>query len=180
MNFEELDSKTREYMLSEFKKEEQGGKPYRSKRLSQLGLEKFPELMEKAIKEGNEVTLAKDLNDPSYWISSEISHSSKGNAFSKDIPNNAAIMLALSEFSTWYTRGLSKRLLEEGVEYCEAYRAESAKDPRCECTKWENQKNSVQQAYDGHRKRYHHEKIDRHAFSIPSGPNCHHSIKRTK
>ncbi len=134
--------------------------------------------MEKAIKDGNEVTLAKSLNDPAYWITSEMSHSNKGTVFTKDIPSDAVKMLALSEFSTWYTRGLSKRFLEEGINECEVYRADTAVDPRCECTKWEGEKIDVQLAYDGHRKRYHHEKINRKAFSIPSGPNCHHSIRR--
>ena len=180
MNFEELDDKTRQYMLKEFQDEEKSGNPYRSKRLSALGLEKFPSLMEKGIKNGNEVTLEKDLNDSSYWKSSETSHSGKGTAFSKNIPSDASKMLALSEFSTWYTRGLSKILIDEGVTECEVYRADTAAVPRCECTKWERLKTDVQQAYDGHRKRYHHENIDRKAFSIPSGPNCHHSIRRFK
>ena len=107
MEFKELDEATRKCMLEEFKKEE-ANDPYRSKRLIGLGLEKFPALMEKAIKEGNEVTLEKDLNDPSYWKSAETSHSGKGDAYSKGVPMNAAKTLALSEFSTWYTRGLSK------------------------------------------------------------------------
>jgi len=181
MNFEELDEKTREYMLKEFQAEESSGKPYRSKRLISKGLEVFPKLMDKAIKEGNEVTLAKDLNDPSYWKPSEESHSSKGTSFPRSIdPLVASETLALSEFSTWYTRGLSKKLLDEGVEYCEVYRADMAEEPRCECTKWEGLKIDVQKAYDGHRKRYHHMEIDRKAFSIPSGTNCHHSIRRVK
>jgi len=33
MNFEELDTKTKEYMLKEFQAEENSGKPYRSTRL---------------------------------------------------------------------------------------------------------------------------------------------------
>ena len=53
MNFEELDNKTREYMLKEFQEEEKGGNPYRSKRLASRGLEVFPSIMEKAIKEEN-------------------------------------------------------------------------------------------------------------------------------
>ena len=68
--------------------------------------------------------------------------------------------------------------MDEGIKECEVYRADTAVVPKCECTRWEGQKFDVQEAYDGHRKRYHHKNIDRKAFSIPSGTGCHHAIKR--
>jgi hypothetical protein len=176
MDFKELDDKTRHYMLEEFQKEEKSGNPYRSKRLTALGLEKFPTLMEKTIKSGNELTLEADLNNKSYWKSSEISHS-KGTAFSKDVPSDAAKTLALSEFSTWYTRGLSKKFIDEGQQECEIYRAQSTEDPRCSCSKLEGHRFKVKEVYDGHRAKYH-PVANYSAFSIPSGPNCHHTIRR--
>jgi len=45
MNFEELDEKTRKYMLDEFEAEQAGRKPYWSKDLSTEGLAAFPCLM---------------------------------------------------------------------------------------------------------------------------------------
>ena len=42
-NFEELDDKTRKYMLEEFEKELRSGKPYVSGNLSKLGKVKFVE-----------------------------------------------------------------------------------------------------------------------------------------
>ena len=53
MNYEELDDPTKQQMLSEFEKEQAGGKPYQSKALSPAGLKAFPDLMREAIKSGN-------------------------------------------------------------------------------------------------------------------------------
>ena len=72
-NFEELDETTRKFMLEEFLIEENSGNAYRSKRFSSLGIKRFPIEMEKAIREGNENTLAHALSNPSYWLSSETS-----------------------------------------------------------------------------------------------------------
>jgi hypothetical protein len=56
--FEELDDVTRQWMLREFLSEEESGTPYRSSRLSELGEEIFSKEMERAIREGNEESLA--------------------------------------------------------------------------------------------------------------------------
>ena len=88
-------------------------------------------------------------------------------------------MLAQTEFNTWYTTGLAKRLMEEEIQDCEIYRAEPAKIPRCECTKLEGKSVKVSDIYGGHRAKYH-PKLNPSAFSIPSGPFCHHTIKRIK
>ena len=180
MDFKELDDTTRKCMLEEFKKEETNGKPYRSPLLTAKGLEQFPILMEKAItqQDGNEVTLAKDLNNSSYWVPTTVSHR-KGIPYTKTVnPDPASKRLAITEFNTWYVKGLAKKLIDEGITECEIYRAESADQPRCECTRWEGKKISVKEVYDGHRIRYHHEKIDSTALQIPSGAYCHHAIKR--
>ncbi len=182
MNFEELDDTTRKFMLDEFHTEEAGQDPYRSKLLTSEGLENYPQLMEKAITEteGNEVTLGRDLNRSGFWETTMKSQR-KGKSYTKSVNvGDASTRIALTEFSTWYTRGFAKRLMEEGEKECEVYRADTAVEPRCSCSNWEGKKFSVKDAYEGHRKRYHHNKIDRAAFSIPSGPNCHHSIRRVK
>lgn len=168
-NFEELDEVTRRYMLEEFLNEEKLGNPYRSTRLSQLGLEIFPEEMEKAIKGGNEETLALALKKPEYW-SSALSGIIK--------PKDAPEALAYTEFNTWYVRGFTRRLMEEGEEYCQVYRAAPARDPRGECLVHENEIYKVKDIYEGHRARYWPKPGRKNVLCIPVGTNCHHSIKR--
>jgi len=58
-DFEQLDEITRKWMLEEFQNEERTGNPYRSKRLSPIGLEVFPKEMEKAIR-GAELKIMKN------------------------------------------------------------------------------------------------------------------------
>jgi hypothetical protein len=86
--------------------------------------------------------------------------------------------LCLSEFNTWYVRGLATRLLEEGVTHCQAYRAAIPKWEPGECSTHEGQIYTVQEIYDGHRRRYWPEPGDTTATSIPFGPGCHHTIRR--
>jgi len=179
MKFEELDGITRGWMLKEFKIEEGSGNPYRSTILSSQGLQNFPSLMEEAIKSGDEVTLGKALSNPSYWVSSFLRRTKSGTTQVTVNPLDAAKRLGLTEFNTWYIRGLVRRLMGEGVEKCQIYRAEPAIQPRCMCKIYENQTFDVKKLYDGHRARYH-PKPNPTAFSIPSGPNCHHTIRRIK
>lgn len=175
-NFAELDNTTRKWMLEEFLVEEKSGNPYRSTRLSAVGLKIFPTEMKNAIQKGNEETLVKALSKPEYWKSSE--------PWAKGIRRinyiKAAEFLGRSEFNTWYVRGLARRLLEEGEEYCEVYRAAPAWEPRGECLKHEGKIYPVKKIYDGHRARYWPPPGNPLAFSIPVGTNCHHSIRRVR
>ena len=45
MNYEKLDDRTREYMLSEFEEEQMSGTPYQSETLSSEGQGVLPNLM---------------------------------------------------------------------------------------------------------------------------------------
>ncbi len=179
LNFEELDDETRKWMLVEFEQEENANNPYRSTRLNTVGQKAFGEIMKKAIVSGDIPSLSSDLSDSSLWNSTELS-TRKTTTYEKKIdPGSTAKLLAHTEFTTWYTRGLARRLMEEHIDKCEIYRAELAKVPRCECTKFEGQSIKVKEIYDGHRAKYH-PKPNYSAFSIPSGPFCHHTIRRLK
>ena len=124
MDFEELDETTRSKMLLEFDAEETGAiPPYRGRNLSASGAEAFPSLMREAILHGNEETLATSLKNSLYWVSSGTTHRG-GVVRLRDINyNNEADRLGLTEFNTWYVRGLAKRLIDEGEKECQIYRA---------------------------------------------------------
>ena len=179
-NFEELDDITRKWMLEEFLHEERSGKPYRSPRLSSLGLEIFPKEMEKAIVDGNEESLAHALSRSDYWNPSEAYTRSGKNYMRKINPTKAAEFLAYTEFNTWYVRGFARRLIEEGNENCQIYRAAPAWQPRPECLEHEDKIYNVQEIYEGHRARYWPHPGNSNVFSIPIGTNCHHSIRRIR
>ena len=178
--FEELTEETRCVMLKEFLAEENGGNPYRSKILSREGLLAYPEIMHKALLQGSEETLAVELSRPEYWLP-YTTYQRSGKLFKRSVNfEDAARRLAITEFNTWYVCGLASRLLNEGVEECEVYRAEIAQEPRDECLTHEGARYLVQAIYEGHRARYWPPPGNKSALSIPAGPNCHHTIRRVR
>lgn len=176
MFYPELDAETRRWMAMEFDQEEAIGNPYRSVWLSPAGRRAFPIEMRTAITSGNGTSLSSAISFPAYWLPRRVIGSGRSTSLPAGYPN----ALALNEFNVWYTRGFARRLIEEGVDECVVYRAESATTPRCECTMLEGKVVPVRKVYDGHRARYHPAPGNPRAFSIPSGTNCHHSIKRVE
>ncbi len=180
MNFEELDQTTRNYMLSEFEKEQVSSNPYQPKLLSAAGLSMFSEAVRNAIKSGNEETLTAALSNANYWKQTE-TYMRDGKLQTRKVnTQQASERLGLTEFNTWYVRGLAKRLMEEQITKCQAYRGAIPKWEPGECSSHEGQIYDVKQIFDGHRKRYWPEPGDQTAISIPYGPGCHHTIRRVK
>ncbi|HUX01107.1 MAG TPA: hypothetical protein VMY35_09035 [Phycisphaerae bacterium] len=177
MNFEEMDDITRGYMLQEFEPELRSSNPYVSKALSAKGRDAFPDLMRKAIQSGNEESLTADLAKPDYWHPTETYERDGVVRERRRNIRQASERLALTEFNTWYVRGFAKRLMEEGVTRCQAYRAAQPKWEPAECSVHEGQIFQVEQIYNGHRARYW-PTDNPNAVSIPFGPGCHHTIRR--
>ena len=179
MNFEELDTTTRRYMLQEFEVEVASEKPYVGRNLSPVGRAAFPDLMREAISTGNEETLGVALNRPELWNRMEPYERSGVLRQRRINVRQASERLALTEFNTWYVRGLAKRLLDEGVTHCQAYRAAEPRWQPAECAAHEDQVFAVQEIYDGHRAQYW-PVGNPTAVSIPFGPGCHHTIRRVE
>lgn len=178
MNYEELDKKTREYMLSEYEEEQAGGNPYYSKALSSVGLSLFPDLIRTSIQSGNETTLLASINRPEMWEATEEYVRNGVVSVRRRNIQQSAERLSLTEFSTWYVRGLAKRLLDEGQEFCQIYRGEQPKWEPSECANHEGKTVELIEIYQNHRARYWPEPGNPGLFSIPYGPNCHHVIRR--
>jgi len=180
MIFEELDEKTRAFMLTEFEAEEASGYPYRGKVLSAAGRAAFAALMRAAITKGDEGTLAASLSQVAFW---NLTEEYVRNGVIRERAVNiaqAAERLALTEFNTWYVRGFAKRLLTEGEQHCQAYRGAAPKWEPADCSAHEGQVFPTKEIYDGHRAKYWPEPGNPNATSIPFGPGCHHTIRRGK
>lgn len=179
LDLPELDETTRPYMLREFRSEQSHTTllPYRPR--GYIGTEEFfLQTMEEALSNGNEVTLMEDLTDPRLWDELSIRPGKRRMVEYRDPYDVQAKRFALTDFNTWYVRGLAARWIDEAVEMCEIFRAEAAYQPRNECGRLEGVQLSVAEVYAGHRIRYHAEIVDRRALSVPLGPNCHHSVRR--
>lgn len=72
MNFEELDDKTREYMLRQFEAERSRPHPFHSATLSAHGHAVYPDLMREAIRRGNELQLVGTLARDGCWRPREV------------------------------------------------------------------------------------------------------------
>lgn len=176
MRFEELNPTTRASMLREFEQEE-AGNPYRSRHLTSAGLAAFPGLMRDALQSGNEESLLGALLVRRYWKSYETCERS-GQMHTREVnPRHAAERLAVTEFNTWYVRGFAAVLREEGVTQCVVYRAGMPRRGSGSCCAWEGRVVSVEAVYQGHRATYW-PRPNPGAFSIPFGPDCHHTIRR--
>ena len=179
MNFEELDRTTRRYMLQEFEAEIASDNPYFGKNLSAAGRSPFPELMRAAINGGSEETLGAALNRPGLWKDKETYERNGVRRQRRINVRQASERLALTEFNTWYVRGLARRLMDEGEEHCQVYRAAQPRWEPADCAAHENQVFPLQEIYEGHRARYWPVANDG-ALSIPFGPGCHHTIRRLR
>lgn len=179
MIFEELNTRTRSYMLEEFRAEQLNLATYRPKVLTPKGEAPFVGIMEEHLTAGNEATLTVALSPSRYWVETGTRHTRRG-PVSYFLPAvERARVFGLTEFNTWYVRGLCRSLMEEGITECEVYRAETSYEPRGECLQMEGLVLNVADVYQGHRARYYPEDTkDPHALSIPVGPNCHHSVRR--
>lgn len=178
-NFEELDEKTRQYIREEFEREQKSDNPYISLRLSPDGKRLFPKLMRDAIYSGDEETFKRELCKKQYFNDTE-QYERNGERKERKINyEQASEQLAFSEFNTWYVRGLTKKLIDEGIKKCQIYRLKQPKWEPAECSIHEGQIVDVEIIYNGHRSKYWPIKNDS-AFSIPAQPGCHHSIKRVK
>lgn len=178
-DFMELDETTRSYMLQEFRKEQADTSFPAYRPRGYIGPEVvFVSTMERAITEGDENLLALELQDPYLWQEYSIRVVQGRPREYRDPYEVQARRFAITEYNTWYARGLSRRLLDDGIEECEIYRAERAYQPRAACRRLEGVILKTHDVYEGHRKAYHHRAPDSRALSIPIGPNCHHSIRR--
>ncbi len=178
MVFEELDGTTRQQMLLAFDAEELSGNPYRGRGLSAAGLQGFAAAMRAAINSGTEVSLYQALNQRHYWDTDE-TYVRNGKQYSRAINHDqASERLSITEFNTWYVRGLAQRLINEGVAQCQVYRASAPKWEMADCAQHEGAIYDVAQVHAGHRARYWPAPGNATALSVPFGPGCHHTIRR--
>jgi len=165
LKLRELDNITRGHMLAALEDDVMSGRLEMPGLLSREGRGAYVECLREAVRNGNEVTLARSLQDPALWKRRD------GYGVPVDI-EHAAMTLATTEFGTLYTVGMCLRLEEEGVRQCRVYLAGT--EPRSDCVgvHLEGAVVSVSDVLMGHRR------YDRPALRIPFAPGCCHSICR--
>lgn len=129
-NFENLDKKTRRYMLEAIEEAESSGDIYFSKRFNDKGSEEWVSLLKEAAGEHNEHWLAFQLEDKNLMKGLEGSRTPSGGYTIKHVPHTAAETMAEGQFNRFYILGLCKRAKAENIFELEVYRARESTQPR--------------------------------------------------
>lgn len=147
------------------------------KQLTEAGWDAFGLLMPQALSAHDDDWLRARMDVPEYWVP-HLQRKTKTGFTNVDYNKSEAIdKLAFGEFNIAYIHGLAIDLLARGETECVVYRAGDAIEERTECTAWEESPVPLADVLAGHRARYHPAPGDRRAWSLPTGPNCHHSIR---
>lgn len=128
INYENLDDKTRDYMLQEM----QLGGHYISPRLTSDGQASWPTLLEESGKSHNDDWLAGEIIRRGYMRSQE-QYTRQGIVRTREInKQHASLQLAEGEFNRYYLRGLCLRAKVEGKDVLIVYRGKHVVNPRPE------------------------------------------------
>jgi len=132
LQLENLDARTRRYMVDELDYDVAGATLYISPRLSERGRADWETLLRSAMEGGDDVSLAGSLRSQARMGTTEQRRNPKGGFTTARIPVTAPETLAEGEFNRFYARGLCRRALEDGVNRLVVYRAKRVRDPRPE------------------------------------------------
>jgi hypothetical protein len=146
--------------------------------LTDSGMAAFEREMPKALAEHDDDWLAREMGHPEYWLDKAVRRTPKGGQTLVDYDKDDALRrLTSGEFNIAYVRGLASVLVGRGQTECLVYRAGLAAEPRDGyCAFLEDQRVQLAQILADHRRNYFPVR-DADARPIPSGPNCHHSIR---
>lgn len=142
------------------------------KQLTDAGWAAWEQSMPEALEKHNDDWLVEQIRQDAYWFP-KLLRRGKPVEYNK---REAAEKLCTSEFNVAYIRGLARVLKARGETHAVVYRAGNALEERSECSSWEGSQVPLDDILAGHRVRYFPPPGDRRAWSLPSGPNCHHSI----
>jgi hypothetical protein len=149
------------------------------KALTDEGWDVFGDVMPEALAEHDDDWLYDRMDHAAYWVTRLPRRGRGGHGWTTYAVNRPEHLrrLCLGEFNVAYVRGLAQALLQRGETHAEIYRAGDAVEPRSECSSWEGSPVPLQQIIGGHRARYWPPPGDPGAWSLPTGVNCHHSIR---
>jgi len=172
--YENLDNRTRQLMLEELEYDIAHSQLHISPFLSGQGQQDYAYLLREAIQSGNDESLAENLRAHRRIGRTLPRRQPKGGYSIAATPENAADVLAQSEFNRYYIRGLARRAIEDGIAELVIYRAKPAKNPRPESEALVETSISPQDLLDDLRA---HPGDEPPTLGVPSGPNSGLSVR---
>ena len=171
---ENLDDRTRQLMLDELEYDISHNQLHISPFLSGQGQRDYGHLIQEAIQSGTDQSLADALKAHRRINRTQPRRQPKGGYSIASTPENAAEILAESEFNRYYIRGLARRAIEDGIPELVIYRAKPAKNPRPESEARVESTISPQDLLDDLRA---HPGDEPPALGVPAGPNSGLSVR---
>ncbi len=127
---ENLDDRTRQLMMDEFDYDISHNQLHISPFLSGQGQRDYANLLREAIRNGDDETLAQSLREHRRILRTLPRRNPKGGYSITATPENAAQVLAESEFNRYYIRALARRAIADGISELVIYRAKPVSSPR--------------------------------------------------
>jgi len=171
---ENLDDRTRKLMLEELEYDIAHSQLHISPFLSGQGQRDYAYLLREALQNGTDESLAENLRAHRRIGRTLPRRQPKGGYSIAATPENAAQVLAESEFNRYYIRGLARRAIEDSVQELVIYRAKPAKNPRPESEARVETSISPQELLDDLRA---HPGDEPPTLGVPSGPNSGLSVR---
>ena len=120
----------RELMVDEIDLDEKSDRINRSAYLTQAGQGRWPDLLRKAAKAGNDDTLTIDIKRQNLLTDRIQKRKPEGGHIMAAVPVNGAEVLAEAEFNAYFCRGLSRYAQQNDIPRLEVYRAKAVREPR--------------------------------------------------
>jgi hypothetical protein len=171
---ENLDDRTRQLMLDEMEYDMANNQLHISPFLSGQGQRDYANLLREARRSGNDETLAESLREHRRILRTLPRRNPKGGYSISTTPENAAQVLAESEFNRYYIRALARRAIEDGIPELVIYRAKPVANPRPESAARIETALSPQELLDDLRS---HPGDEPPTLGVPSGPNSGLSVR---
>ena len=173
--FENLDDRTRGLMMDEMQYDIDNNQLHISPFLSGQGQRDYASLLQDAIQNGNDETLAQSLREHRRIVRAQPRRQPKAGGYSiAATPENAAEVLAESEFNRYYIRALARRAIEDGISELVIYRAKPVRNPRPESEARVETSLSPEELLEDLRS---HPGDEPPVLGVPSGPNSGLSVR---
>ncbi len=128
--YKDLNEPTRKFMIQEIDMDVANGSIYISNFLNPHGREIWPKLLRDAAAVGNDDSLAASIVADACLKAHYERRKPKGGFTMAAVPYTAHETMGEGEFNRYYTRGLCRRAMDEGMPALEVYRAKAVADPR--------------------------------------------------
>ena len=172
--FENLDERTRQLMLDEMEYDITHHQLHISPFLSGQGQRDYEGLLREALQSGNDETLAESLRQHRRLLRTLPRRNPSGGYSIAATAENAAQVLAESEFNRYYIRALARRAIEDGISELVIYRAKPVTNPRPESEARIETSLPPQELLEDLRS---HPGDERPSLGVPSGPNSGLSVR---